>query len=275
MSIPRGAISSPALRITIGTTGTPACMAMWKAPFLKGSSFGVGERVPSGAITSEVPLRSASTAGARAAWALVESVRSTYATSASQPIGANIGSVASSFLATAVKSLAQQRGQHRHVELALVVEEEDRGPGAPQVVLTDHVRASRRPAASDSSEAIVAAASSPVRRSRLSSPSPSPAATPAPSPAIEAAVRATVVGVSRLTRVSRVIGQPRSCGLGGEAEVGVERVRPADLLEVGHVLATVAVGVGLREVDAALGGELAGPPGPCRGPTGSARAPCR
>ena len=80
-------------------------MAMWKAPFLKGSSFGVGERVPSGAITSEVPLRSASTAGARAALALVESVRSTYATSASQPIGANIGSVASSFLATAVKSL--------------------------------------------------------------------------------------------------------------------------------------------------------------------------
>jgi hypothetical protein len=33
-------ISSPALRLPIGTTGTPACIAMWKAPFLKGPGAG-------------------------------------------------------------------------------------------------------------------------------------------------------------------------------------------------------------------------------------------
>ena len=51
-------ISSPALRITIGTIGTPACIAMWKAPFLNGPRRGVAERVPSGAIASESPRAS-------------------------------------------------------------------------------------------------------------------------------------------------------------------------------------------------------------------------
>ena len=45
--------SWPALRITIGTIGTPACIAMWNAPFLKCPTRGVGERVPSGEIASE------------------------------------------------------------------------------------------------------------------------------------------------------------------------------------------------------------------------------
>src|SRR3712207_8293804 len=44
---------------------SPACMATWKAPFLNGPRFGVAERVPSGAITSEVPSRSFCTAGSR------------------------------------------------------------------------------------------------------------------------------------------------------------------------------------------------------------------
>ena len=67
---------SPQLRITIGTTGTPACMAMWNGPFLKGSSRGVGERVPSGAIAIDLPPRRASTAGSRPWRALALSVRS-------------------------------------------------------------------------------------------------------------------------------------------------------------------------------------------------------
>ena len=59
-------ISSPELRMTIGTIGTPASIATWKAPFLNGPSAGVGDRVPSGAITSEMPSRSFCTAGPRA-----------------------------------------------------------------------------------------------------------------------------------------------------------------------------------------------------------------
>ena len=42
--------------MTIGTIGTSACIAMWNAPFLNGPSRGVAERVPSGAMTSEMPL---------------------------------------------------------------------------------------------------------------------------------------------------------------------------------------------------------------------------
>ena len=53
-------ITSPALRITIGTIGTPACIAMWKAPFLKRPSRGVALRVPSGAIAIETPVLRAS-----------------------------------------------------------------------------------------------------------------------------------------------------------------------------------------------------------------------
>ena len=37
---------SPQLRITMGTIGTCACIAIWNGPFLKGNSRGVGERVP-------------------------------------------------------------------------------------------------------------------------------------------------------------------------------------------------------------------------------------
>lgn len=65
MTILWAAIISPQLRITIGTTGTPACIAMWNGPFLNGSSRDVGERVPSGAIAIERPLCNASTAGSR------------------------------------------------------------------------------------------------------------------------------------------------------------------------------------------------------------------
>ena len=67
---PRGA-TSPALRITMGTMGTPACIARWNAPFLKGAIFGDTVRVPSGASTTERPsLRMASTSGAMASMAL-------------------------------------------------------------------------------------------------------------------------------------------------------------------------------------------------------------
>ena len=47
--------TSVALWITIGTIGTPACIARWNAPFLNGSSFGVRLRVPSGAMQIDLP----------------------------------------------------------------------------------------------------------------------------------------------------------------------------------------------------------------------------
>ena len=50
-------MKSEVLCSTTGTIGTPACMAMWKAPFLNGCSGRVGLRVPSGAIMIEMPSR--------------------------------------------------------------------------------------------------------------------------------------------------------------------------------------------------------------------------
>src|SRR5882672_624100 len=67
---------SPALRITTGTIGTAACMAMWKAPFLNLPTRGVHERVPSGAITTLRPRVSRSTAGLSASIALAVLLRS-------------------------------------------------------------------------------------------------------------------------------------------------------------------------------------------------------
>ncbi len=95
-------ISSPELRITIGTIGTPACMATWKAPFLNGPRAGVADLVPSGAMTSEIPSFSFCTAGASACRAWAGLPRSTNATSASRNASPKPGVFASSFFATPV-----------------------------------------------------------------------------------------------------------------------------------------------------------------------------
>ena len=63
--------------MTTGTTGTPACIARWNGPFLKDASLGVMERVPSGAMATDLPwLRIASTSGFIASIALAEFSRS-------------------------------------------------------------------------------------------------------------------------------------------------------------------------------------------------------
>ena len=69
-------ISSPVLRSTTGTTGTPAFAARWKAPLRNGPSTGVAERVPSGKIISDVPPRIRSTTPSSVARAEPESERS-------------------------------------------------------------------------------------------------------------------------------------------------------------------------------------------------------
>ena len=57
--------------------GTPACIAKWKAPFLKGAMAGETVRVPSGASTTDFPsLRITSISGFIALIALLPSARS-------------------------------------------------------------------------------------------------------------------------------------------------------------------------------------------------------
>ncbi len=138
-------ISSPALRMTMGMIGTPACIATWNAPFLNGPSDGVAERVPSGAMTSEMPSRSFCTAGSSALRASV-AFFAVDEGDVGQPEGQpEAGRVRQLLLGHAGEAAAQHLGQDQHVELALVVEEEDRRPGG-QVLGALHVDAGRPPA---------------------------------------------------------------------------------------------------------------------------------
>ncbi len=92
------------LRKTIGTMGTPACMAMWKAPFLKPPRWPLSERVPSGAIARERPCFKASTAGSSASMARFVSDRSMKTMPPSWKTGPKSGFQRSSCLATPVMS---------------------------------------------------------------------------------------------------------------------------------------------------------------------------
>ncbi len=101
MKIASLAPMSSALRRTTGTIGRFACIAMWNAPFLNGSK-PVCERVPSGAITIEMPSFARSTTDFIVSIAFFASPRSMKATFIKRPTGPMIGWVSSSFLATPV-----------------------------------------------------------------------------------------------------------------------------------------------------------------------------
>ncbi len=92
-----------ALRITIGTIGAPTAIAMRNAPFLKGPTSVVSTRVPSGAITTESPFLASSSIWCSDSTAAPGSSRSMNAASIALPIVPMIGSLASSFLPTAVQ----------------------------------------------------------------------------------------------------------------------------------------------------------------------------
>ena len=92
-----------ALRITIGTIGMPADIAMRNGPFLNGPTSVVSSRVPSGAIRIDNPLRASSSSFCSASTAALGSSRSMNAASINLPIVPIIGSLSSSFLPTDVK----------------------------------------------------------------------------------------------------------------------------------------------------------------------------
>ena len=90
----------------MGTIGTPACMAIWKPPFLKGASLRVGVRVPSGDITTDLPFsRIAVTSGLIASIAPAGSLRSIITT----PAISNTLPMTGSFLISFLPMLAMSR----------------------------------------------------------------------------------------------------------------------------------------------------------------------
>ena len=125
--------TSPALRMTIGTTGTPPWMAMWNGPFLKGSSS--EERVPSGETAMDTPFCRLSTTGWRAARACVGSARSMKAMPARAPRRSEHGVGLQRLLGHCREVATQDSGHDHDVQLALVVEQEDGRPVGPDVLL--------------------------------------------------------------------------------------------------------------------------------------------
>ena len=98
----RAAMTS-ALRITIGTIGIPADIAMRNGPFLNEPTSVVSSRVPSGAIRMDRPLRASSSTFFSPSTAFLGSSRSMNAASITLPIVPTMGSFSSSFLPTDVK----------------------------------------------------------------------------------------------------------------------------------------------------------------------------
>ncbi|CNI18939.1 Uncharacterised protein [Mycobacterium tuberculosis] len=89
-----------ALRITTGTIGMPAAIAMRKGPFLNGPTSVVSIRVPSGAITIESPFLARSSTVCSVSTAETGLSRSMNAVSTSLPSVPMMGSLSSSFFPT-------------------------------------------------------------------------------------------------------------------------------------------------------------------------------
>ena len=199
-------ISSPELRMTMGTIGTPACIATWNAPFLNGPSAGVAERVPSGAMTSEIPSRSFRTAGSSALRACAVLPRSMNVTSASRNISPSPGAPASSFLATPVNPPRSSLARMSTSSWLWWLNRKTAGRVARYCAPWT---SSRTPASTlPSSPASVMPRLTASRREPVGAPSATPAAKPPAIPARPAAVRAISAAPARPRDRNLVIGQP-------------------------------------------------------------------
>ena len=95
----RAAMTS-ALRITIGTIGIPAAIAIRNGPFLNGPTSVVSSRVPSGAIRTDKPFRRELFDLVQVSTAALGLSRSMNTASNTLPSVPMIGSLSSSFLPT-------------------------------------------------------------------------------------------------------------------------------------------------------------------------------
>ena len=216
----------------------------------------MAERVPSGAMTSEIPSRSRCTAGSRASRALAGSPRSTNATSARRKASPKPGAFASSFLATAVKPPRSSLASTSTSSWLWWLKRNTAGRVAR---CSAPWTSSRTPArALPSSPPSVMPRSTASRREPLSAPTATPAAKPPSSPPTPAAVRASSAGPAAAARPEP--GDRPGVVPGGRHQpaAGVERPRPADGAQEGHVLVAVGVREALR-------------PGRCRAPAAKAR----
>ena len=169
--------------------------------------------------------------------------RSTNAMSARRNISPNAGTFGRLLLRDAGETAAQQLREDEDVELALVVEQEHRGPGRLQVLGAPHVE----PHPGERGAQLARRARCPGRRRRGGSRSSAPSATPAPNPptvpTAAAAVRAISRSPARPRGRKRATGQPFSAALRARPGSGLSARGAPDGREERHVLVAVGVGV--------------------------------
>ncbi len=197
-----------ALRMTIGTIGMPVAIAMRNGPFLNSPTSVVSSRVPSGAIRIESPLRASSSILCRLSTAALGSSRSMNAASIILPMVPISGSFSSSFLPTEVKlSLTSLPAMNGSAWLRWL---KRNTAGRVAVRFSSPMTFRSMPIAVISSRLHVEVKKlTPVRRLRVSSPSPIAPAAAGTSDAMPAAVRSCATGLLPLRLLNRRIGQPR------------------------------------------------------------------
>ena len=163
------------LRKTMGVTGTPAVMAMRKAPFLKGLGSPVTDRVPSGAMTTDMPPRSRSVTGRMASIAPALSDRSIMAASRAHAMRAPSGDFVISFLPTPLLRSRTSLATTNESKLVKWLWMNTLGRAAHRLAApTTSTLTPLRP--SIMSTHIGKATSTPARRSRLTNPTATPTA---------------------------------------------------------------------------------------------------
>ena len=128
-----------ALRITIGTIGMPADIAIRNGPFLNGPTSVVSSRVPSGAIRIDRPLRASSSTFFSPSTAALRVVAVDERRVHHLAHRADDRIVLQFLLADRREVVADQPARDDRVDLVAVVEDEHRGPLRGQVLLAEHV----------------------------------------------------------------------------------------------------------------------------------------
>ena len=204
----------------MGTIGIPADIAMRNGPFLNSPTSVVSRRVPSGATRIEMPLRASSSTLCNPSTAALGSSRSMNAASITLPMVPISGSFSSSFLATVVKSRSTSLPAISGSAWLRWLKRNTAGRCAVRFSRPRTLRL--MPAVVSSIRPHVEVKKlTPVRRLRLSRPTPMALAATGTTEPMAATVRSWDTGLLPLRLVNRRTGHPRLAATAASLPAGL------------------------------------------------------